>query len=211
MPPVRKATKLNLSEHTLDVNDRKFDVELFDFQEIEDFVRELTGSRTYQFESIKKSMVYLWGGKYTDVLQLARENYRKKSSIRKRFLTEENFLRHLPLPGKLSGVIHMATGTGKSYLIFAIAYLSIVMKKTKRVLVLGPSSTVIEAGLRQKFKNLMEDPTLINKLPPKYRNVPVVLLDETKPAEDYGIIIENINAIYNKDRNAIGDTLFSQQ
>ena len=210
MPPVRKATKLNLSEHTLDVNDRKFDVELFDFQEIENFVRELTGSRTYQFEAIKKSMVYLWGGKYTDVLQLARENYRKKSSIRKRFLTEENFLRHLPLPGKLSGVIHMATGTGKSYLIFAIAYLSIVMKKTKRVLVLGPSSTVIEAGLRQKFKNLMEDPTLINKLPPKYRNVPVVLLDETKPAEDYGIIIENINAIYNMDRNAIGDTLFSQ-
>jgi type III restriction enzyme len=84
------------------------------------------------------------------------------------------------------------------------------MKKTKRVLVLGPSSTVIEAGLRGKFKRLMEDPKLHSKLPPKYRNVPVVLLDETKPAEDYGIIVENINAIYNKDRNAIGDTLFSQ-
>ena len=38
----------------------------------------------------------------------------------------------------------------------------------------------------------------------------MVLLDETKPAEDFCIIIENINAIYNKDRNAIGDTLFSQ-
>lgn len=210
MPPVKKATKLNLSEHTLDVNDRKFDVELFDFQEIEDFVRELTGSRAYQFEAIKKAMVYLWGGKYTNVLQLARENYKKKISIQKRFLTEDNFLRHLPLPDKLSGVIHLATGTGKSYLIFALAYLSIVMKKTKRVLVLGPSSTVIEAGLRKKFKDLMQEPKLISKLPPKYRNVPVVLLDETKPAEDYCIIIENINAIYNKDRNAIGDTLFSQ-
>lgn len=210
MPPVKKAAKLNLSEHTLDVNDRKFDVEQFDFQEIEDFVKQLTGSRAYQFEAIKKTMVYLWGGKYANIVQLAKENYKKKNSIQKRFLTEENFLRHLPLPNKLSGVIHLATGTGKSYLLFAVAYLSIVMKKTKRVLVLGPSSTVIEAGLRQKFKALMEDPTLINKLPPKYRNVPVVLLNETKPAEDYGIIIENINAIYNKDRNAIGDTLFSQ-
>lgn len=210
MPPVKKATKLNLSEHTLDVNEKKFDIELFNFQEIEEYVSALTDSRPYQFEAIKKTMVFLWGGNYSDVTQLAKENFKKKASIQKRFLTEENFLRHLPLPGKRSGVIHLATGTGKSFLIFAIAYLSIVMKLTKRVLVLGPSSTVIEAGLRQKFKMLLEDPKLNCKLPPKYRNVPVVLLDETKPAEDYCIIIENINAIYNKDRNSIGDTLFSQ-
>lgn len=210
MPPVKKATKLNLSEHTLDVNEKKFDIERFDFQEIEEYVAALTEGRPYQFEAIKKTMIYLWGGVYTDVTQLAKENFKKKTSIQKRFLTEENFLRHLPLPGKLSGVIHLATGTGKSFLIFAIAYLSIVMKLTKRVLVLGPPSTVIEAGLRQKFKKLMADPRMTSKLPPKYRHVPVVLLDETKPAEDFGIFVENINAIYNKDRNAIGDTLFSQ-
>jgi len=209
MPPVKKATRLNLSEHTLDVNEKKFDVELFDFQEIDEYVRELTGSRMYQFEAIKKTMIYLWGGGYSDVVQLGKENFKKKGSIQKRFLTEENFLRHLPLPGKLSGVIHLATGTGKSFLLFAVAYLSIIMKKTRRVLVLGPSSTVIEAGLRAKFKKLLADPKLISKLPPKYRNVPVVLLDETKPAEDFCIVIENINAVYNKDRNAIGDTLFA--
>ena len=167
MPRVQRATKLNLSEHTLDVNEKKFDIELFDFQEIEDYVRELTGSRIYQFEAIKKTMVYLWGGGYSDVIQLGRENFKKKTSIQKRFLTEENFVRHLPLPGKLSGVIHLATGTGKSFLLFAIAYLSIVMKKTRRVLVLGPSSTVIEAGLRAKFKTLLQDPKLISKLPPQ--------------------------------------------
>jgi type III restriction enzyme len=208
MPPAKKATRLNLSEHTLDVNEKKFDIEQFDFREIEEYVKALTDSRPYQFEAIKKTMVYLWGGSYRDVTQLAKENFKKKASIQRRFSTEENFLRHLPLPDKRSGVIHLATGTGKSFLIFAIAYLSIVMKLTKRVLVLGPSSTVIEAGLRQKCKMLMHDTRLNSKLPPKYRNVPVVLLDETKPAEDYCIIIENINAIYNKDRNAIGDTLF---
>ena len=87
MPPVKKATKLNLSEHTLDVNEKKFDIELFDFKEIEEYVSALTESRPYQFEAIKKTMVYLWGGNYTDVTQLAKENFKKKSSIQKRFLT----------------------------------------------------------------------------------------------------------------------------
>lgn len=204
------ALKLHLSEHTLDINEKRCDLSRFDFKEIEEYVKELAGSRTYQFDAIKKTLVYLWGGRWKDLNQLATENFRKKHAIQERFLTEENFLHHLPLPDKLSGVIHMATGTGKSYVIFAIAYLSVVMKLVKRVLVLGPSSTIIEEGLRDKFKKLMEEPRLMNKLPPKYRSVPVMLLDETKPAEDYCIIIENINAVYNKDRNAIGDTLFSQ-
>jgi type III restriction enzyme len=147
---LRKAVKLNLSEHTLEVNEKRCDLEAFDFREREDWVKQLTGSRTYQYEAIKRTLIYLWGGVYNNVNELARENFRKKDSIQRRFLSEDNFLGHLPLPGKLSGVIHLATGTGKSYLIFAIAYLSVVMKKIKRVLVLGPSSTVIEAGLRPK-------------------------------------------------------------
>jgi type III restriction enzyme len=212
MAKKQKAVRLNLSEHTLDINERKCNYDLFDFKEIEEYIRAIAGSRDYQFEAIKKTLIYLWGGGYKNLEQLAKENYKNKDkySIRERFLTEENFLRHLPLPDRLSGVIHMATGTGKSYVIFAIAYLSVVMKKAKRVLVLGPSSTIIEEGLRDKFKRFIEDPKYYNKLPPKYRNVPVILLDETKPAEDYCIIIENINAVYNKDRNAIGDTLFSR-
>jgi len=210
MAKKQKAVRLNLSEHTLDINERKCNYDLFDFKEVEEYVKAIAGSRDYQFEAIKKTLIYLWGGGYKSLEHLAKENYKKKLSIQERFLTEENFLRHLPLPNRLSGVIHMATGTGKSYVIFAIAYLSVVMKKAKRVLVLGPSSTIIEEGLRDKFKRFIEDPKYYSKLPPKYRNMPIILLDETKPAEDYCIIIENINAVYNKDRNAIGDTLFSQ-
>jgi type III restriction enzyme len=210
MAKKQKAIRLNLSEHTLDINERKCNYDLFDFKEIEEYVKAIAGSRDYQFEAIKKTLIYLWGGGYKRLEHLAKENYKKKLSIQERFFTEENFLRHLPLPDRLSGVIHMATGTGKSYVIFAIAYLSVVMKKAKRVLVLGPSSTIIEEGLRDKFKRFIEDPKYYSKLPPKYRNVPVILLDETKPAEDYCIIIENINAVYNKERNAIGDTLFSR-
>jgi len=210
MPQVEK---LNLSDHTLDINTGKCDINKFDFSEVEEFVRELAGGREYQFEAIKDTLIYLWGGIYKDANELAKENYGKKEAIQHRFQSEENFLRRLPLPDRLSGVVHMATGTGKSYVMFAIAFLSIVMGKVKRVLVLGPSSTVIESGLRGKFKEYLYGPTgirLKSKLPLKYQNIPIKMLDENLPIEDYSIVIENINSIYNKDRNSIGDTLFSQ-
>ena len=209
MPRVKK---LNLSDHTLDINIRKCDYEQFDFPEIEPFVRELTGSRDYQYNAIKEVMIYLWGGSYKNVTDLAKQNF-KKPAIQQRFQSRENFLRQLPLPDRLSGVVHMATGTGKSYVMFAVAYLSIIMGKVKRTLVLGPSSTVIESGLRGKFKDHLygkRGRELQEKLPSKYRGIPINLLDENQPIEDNSIVIENINSIYNKDRNSIGDTLFSQ-
>ena len=209
----RRVENLNLSDHTLDINVRRCDYEKFDFSEIEDFVRALTGEREFQYRAIKEVMIYLWGGSYKNITDLAKENYAKKEEIRRRFQSEENFLRHLPLPDRLSGVVHMATGTGKSYVIFAIAYLSLVMGKTKRVLVLGPSSTVIEAGLTRKFKEYLygqKGLELQEKLPLKYRNIPINLLNENDPITDNSIVIENINSIYNKDNNSIGDTLFSQ-
>jgi type III restriction enzyme len=205
--------KLNLSEHTLDINIRKCRYDKFDFSEIEEYVSELTNGRDYQFDAIKNLLIYLWGGAYLNLKSLAVENYKNKISIQHRFQSEENFLRHLPLPDRISGVVHMATGTGKSYVIFAVAYLSILLGKVKRVLVLGPSSTVIESGLRGKFKEYLFGTTglhLKEKLPEKYRNIPINLLDENHPIEDNSIVIENINSIYNMDNNAIGDTLFSQ-
>ena len=209
----RKVRRLNLADHTLDINTRKCNYDKFDFSEVEDFVRELVGEREFQFKAIKEVLIYLWGGGYKDIIQLAKENFKKKEALQLRFQSEENFLRRLPLPDRLSGVVHMATGTGKSYVMFAIAYLSIVMGKVKRVLVLGPSSTVIEMGLTGKFREYLygkEGLRLQEKLPPKYRNIPINLLNENNPIVDNSIVIENINSIYNKDNNSIGDTLFSQ-
>lgn len=209
----RRVQKLNLSDHTLDINTRKCNYEKFDFSEVEEYVRALVGDREYQFNCIKQILIYLWGGSYKDITQLAKENWAKKSAIQERFQSEENFMRHLPLPDRLSGVVHMATGTGKSYVMFAIAYLSLVLGKTKRVLVLGPSSTVIEKGLTGKFREYLFGKTGLNlkqKLPQKYQNISINLLNENVPIVDNSIVIENINSIYNKENNSIGDTLFSK-
>ena len=204
--------RLSLSEHTLNVNVRRCDVSLFDFSEVEDYVALLTGDRKYQFDAIKEIMVYLWGGAYKSVVDLARENYGQKEAIRQRFLSEEHFLHMLPLPDKLSGVCHLATGTGKSYVMFAIAHLSILLGKVKRVLVLGPSSTVIEEGLRDKFNEYLygeEGAKLKKQLPERLRHKVIRLLNCNNPIEDDSIVIENINAIYTRERNSIGDTLFN--
>ena len=206
----KKTVKINLSEHTLDINVRKCNYAKFNFSDIEEYVRELTGSREYQYDAIKKIMIYLWGGSYGNIVDLAKENWTSKRQLHNRFHTEEIFLSHMPLPNRLSGVVHMATGTGKSYVIFAVAYLSIVMGYVKRVLILGPSSTVIEQGLNKKIKELVNKPELVSKLPTKYKGIPVSIVNQNQVVEDNTIMIENINAIYNKEKNAIGDTLFNQ-
>jgi type III restriction enzyme len=204
-------SKLSLSEHTLDIEVRKCDVTLFDFSEVENYVYTLTGDREYQFNAIKQILIYLWGGAYNSVVDLAKENY-KKPAIQKRFLSEAHFLSMLPLPDRLSGVCHLATGTGKSYVMFAVAHLSILLGKVKRVLILGPSSTVIESGLREKFKEYLygeKGAELKSKLPERLRHKAIRLLNCNDPIVDSAIVIENINAIYNRDRNSIGDTLFN--
>ncbi|RLB74571.1 MAG: hypothetical protein DRH03_00730 [Deltaproteobacteria bacterium] len=213
MPPRRRARrlrvveKLNLSEHTLDVNIRRCSYDKFRFSEIEDYVLALTGNREYQFQAIKQTMIYLWGGGYPDVTALALENFRKKPHIRERFEgSEEIMIGHLPLADRLSGVVHMATGTGKSYVIFAVAYLSLIMGLTKRVLVLGPSSTIIEEGLRDKFANFINCSEWNSKLPQEYQGKAIDLLTDNDAITDGSITIENINAVYTF--GGILDTLF---
>ena len=203
---IKTVEKLNLSEHTLDINVRKCSFDKFRFSNIEDYVRAVTGGREYQYQAIKHTMIYLWGGSYKNVAELAHENFAKKTHLKERFGSEEIMLGHLPLADRLSGVVHMATGTGKSYVIFAIAYLSLVMGLTKRVLVLGPSSTIIEEGLRDKFQEFINKQAWNDKLPTEYQGKAIELLTNNDAIEDASITIENINAIYTV--GGIRDTLF---
>ena len=203
---IKTVEKLNLSEHTLDINIRKCSYEKFRFSYIEDYVRAVAGAREYEYQAIKHTMIYLWGGGYKNVAALARENFAQKIHLRERFGSEEIMLGHLPLPDCLSGVVHMATGTGKSYVIFAVAYLSLIMGLTKRVLVLGPSSTIIEEGLRDKFQKFMHKQEWNDRLPKEYQGKAIDLLTNNDAIEDGSITIENINAIYSV--GGIRDTLF---
>jgi len=209
----KKTQKISLSEHTLDIKTNSADISLFDFREVEEYVRALTGSREYQFQAIKTLLTYFWGGRYDTVLDLAKENWGRKEALQQRFQSEDHFLGSLPLPDRLSGVCHMATGTGKTYVMFAVAYLSLLMDKVDRVLIIGPSSTVIEQGITEKFKEYLSGEMghqLKEFLPEKYRHKVIKLLNANDPIEDNSIVIENVNAVWSADSNAIGDTLFAR-
>jgi type III restriction enzyme len=202
----QQVEKLNLSEHVLDINIRKCSYEKFRFSDIEDYVRAVTGGREYQFQAVKHTMIYLWGGGYENVTDLAKENFTKKEQIRGRFGSEELMLGNLPLPQRLSGVVHMATGTGKSFAMFLVAYLSVVMGLTSRVLVLGPSSTIIEEGLRDKFRGFIDKKEWNDLLPSEYQGKAVNLLTDNDEIGDDSIVIENINAVFTF--GGVWDTMF---
>jgi len=44
-------------------------------KDIEDYVHELVGSRDYQYDAIKQSMIYLWGNGYKSITELGKENH----------------------------------------------------------------------------------------------------------------------------------------
>jgi len=71
----QKAIKrLNLSDQTLNINIRKCNYNKFSFPEIEEYVRELTGSRDYQYDAIKQVMIYLSGGGYGNIADLGKKS-----------------------------------------------------------------------------------------------------------------------------------------
>ena len=140
----------------------------------------LCGDRTYQKEAIKAAVCYLASGQYTSLRQLAAENYANHSVLREKYATEAQFLDTLQLPDQLYGTIDLATGTGKSYVIFGIAQIMLSLGLVDQVLVLCPSLT-IEAGLTEKFEALSGNASLKQWLPEdiQFSNPRIVNANET--------------------------------
>ena len=145
-----------MSDHTLDINIRRCNYEKFNFSEIEEYVRELTGSREYQYDAIKRIMIYLWGGAYKSVVELAEENYRQKPQIPQRFGNKDIF--HAPparyptdCPAWCIWPLEQASLMScLPWPIFPWSWdLSVGSWSWDR------PSTIIEQGLREKFKELM--------------------------------------------------------
>ena len=56
---IKTVEKLNLSEHTLDINIRKCNYDKFRFSDIDDYIRAVSGGREYQYQAIKHTMIRL--------------------------------------------------------------------------------------------------------------------------------------------------------
>ncbi|WP_284653158.1 DEAD/DEAH box helicase family protein [Flavobacterium terrisoli] len=171
------------------------------------FLDNLCGDREYQKLAIKNAVIYLASKRYNSINDLVIDNWKnpKMHELKTRYNSIEEYSSNLQLPHKLSASIDLATGTGKSYVMYGVAQIMLGLGLVERVLVLCPSLT-IESGLIKKFETLASDATLLEALPEEsiFRNPSIKAGDVTIQNGD--ICIENIHAIYDKTGSSIKDS-----
>ncbi|MEK0338076.1 MAG: DEAD/DEAH box helicase family protein, partial [Nitrosopumilus sp.] len=167
----------------------------------------LVNGRQYQKEAIIDTVIFLASGLYKNTTDLVEKNWNNNENVelKNRYSNSDDYLHHLQIPNKLSVSIDLATGTGKSYVIYGIAQIMLGLGLVDRVLVLCPSLT-IEDGLTEKFIGLSSDNKLVNAIPEnaKWKNPSIKSADVTIKEGD--ICIENIHAAYETTGSSIRDS-----
>lgn len=186
---------------------QNIDAEVLDLNEYEPFLDALCGDgREFQKDAIREAVKFLLGGRYKNIRELAEENYRKNETLRENYSSEKDFYRSLPLADKLNCSIDLATGTGKSFVMYGIAQIMLCEGAVDRVLVLCPSLT-IEDGLTEKFEYLASKKDIrdsLRAINSKYKTPGII--NGTETVEKGDICIENIHATHLKNKSAIRDS-----
>jgi type III restriction enzyme len=190
----------------LQVN-KYYDPTKLNLTEWERYLDILCDNRPFQKEAIQKAIFFLASGLYKDIKEVVIENYNnpRNTEMQSRYSTLDDYVNQLQFPNKLAATIDLATGTGKSYVIYGIAQIMLGLGIVDRVLVLCPSLT-IEDGLLEKFKILSQDATLLKAIPDesKWKNPSIKTAEVTIKKGD--ICIENIHAVYEKTGSSIRDS-----
>ena len=195
----------NTKDLVLEVS-KSYDPIKLDLTKWDRFIDILCGDRQYQREAIENAIIYLASGRYKSVEDLVRENWSKNSELHTRYKDINEYSHHLQLPNKLSATIDLATGTGKSFVIYGIAQMMLGLGLVDKVLVLCPSLT-IEKGLMEKFISLSGDSKSRQTIPEeaKYKNPRII--DANSTIKEGDICVENIHAVFEKTGSSIKDSL----
>lgn len=185
------------------------DPAVWDKSKYEAFIDELCGFREFQKEAIRTTMRYLAGTKYRDLKALARENFDSNDELQRRYGVWSGMASHLQLPDQLSCSLDMATGTGKSYVIYGLATILLAEGLIDRALVLCPSNT-IEFGLLEKFRSLAGNSNLRDLLLPDAHLRTPRIINASETIVDGAICVENYHAILAHVRSSIRDSLLGR-
>lgn len=169
------------------------------------FLDVLCGTREYQKEAIKNSVIYLASKEYANIQDLVSKNHYKNPQLRERYPELTDYHRKIQLPSKLSATIDLATGTGKSYVMYGIAQIMLGLGLVKRVLVLCPSTT-IEKELHKKFLALVADPILKETIPESAIIKNPSIVDGSVTVNEGDMCIENVHAVYERTGSSIEDS-----
>lgn len=198
-------TRVRTEDLVLQVS-RSVDPEVWDESAYDAFVDLLSEGREYQREAIFTALRFLAGGKYLDLRALARENYDRRPNLAEVYGSWEAMERRLPLGDRLSCSLDLATGTGKSYVLYALAAILLREGLVDRVLVLCPSTT-IEHGLTAKFRDLAGSADLRDLMPEGAGPSAPRIINGTESLVPGTVCIENYHAILRNVRSSIRDSL----
>ncbi|MBZ9630981.1 DEAD/DEAH box helicase family protein [Salegentibacter sp. LM13S] len=174
------------------------------------FLDGLCGTREYQKEAIKNSVIYLASKEYSNIEDLVTKNHYQNPQLRERYPELTDYHRKIQLPGKLSATIDLATGTGKSYVMYGIAQILMGTGLVKRVLVLCPSTT-IEKELHKKFFDLAADTKLKETVPEFAIIKNPSIVDGNVTVEEGAICIENVHSVYERTGSSIENSFGFKQ
>lgn len=188
---------------------QNYDPTKLDLGAWDSFLDALCVDREYQKEAIKQSVIFLASERYVTTKDLVNENYNKNPELQEKYPTLNDYHHHLQLPNKLFANIDLATGTGKSYVIYGVAQIMLGLGLVDKVLVLCPSLT-IEDGLMEKFEGLSGNARIKKTIPPNahYKNPSIV--DANVTVKNGSICVENIHAVYETTGSSIKDSFQGQ-
>ncbi len=176
----------------------------FDISKYEDFIGLLCGEREYQIEATRKVVKFFLSGEYKNIEDLVRSNFKENEAMQEFFRDENELLGDLLFRDKLSCTIDLATGTGKTWVMYAAARIMLAEGIVDNVLIVCPSRT-IKYELLKKFNNFTIKTNLQSTFPKggKYRNPGIIQANTAIKKGD--IVIDNIHKVYNHVGSSIKD------
>ena len=198
--------QFRIADQVLKVDDARDSTEAV-VHKYDAFLNLLCGDRyAFQRDAVRETLRFLVSDKYPDLERLARENWNARETIRQRHESLDAYLAKMPLRDRKSVSLDLATGTGKSYVMYGLAAIALAEGLAERVLVLCPSLT-IEEGLLEKFTTLAGNGELSGIMKELGAAVAIPGIKRGNETIQPGdICIENIHAVYENTGSSIRDS-----
>lgn len=157
-------------------------------------------------EAIRKAIHFFVTDKYANTEQVAIHTFNGSEKLQNKYRDLKEYLEHVRIKDKKSYGIDLATGTGKSWVIYGVAQIMLSEGLVDKVLVLCPSLT-IEEELKKKFERFSGDAILTKILEELEANYPTpAIKNANDPILNGDICVENIHAAYQRTGSSIEDS-----
>lgn len=157
-------------------------------------------------EAVRKAIHFFVTDSFSTTEQAAVHTFNKSEKLKNRYRDLPDYLNHVRIKDKISYSIDLATGTGKSWVIYGVAQIMLAEGLVDKVLVLCPSLT-IEEELKKKFERFSGDAVLTKILEELGSDYPSPAIKSANdPILNGDICVENIHAAYQRTGSSIEDS-----